>query len=160
MSERMLHAIFCDDVREEIGGKRSYIGVYGPELIVQNAPGVLPKLCIVVSAATPVQRPFERLVFRVLRDDEPMVETTVPDDALKAASALPNTADRNGFAVLVGVFQMSPFVIDRPMILRIRAETEDETLKGLALKVVIRDPAAGELSNAAPEPLAAQNQST
>ena len=40
--------IFCDDVRDEVGDKSSYMGVYGPVIGVQYAPSVLPKLIVAV----------------------------------------------------------------------------------------------------------------
>jgi len=44
------YSIFCDDVRYEIGGKLSYIGIYTGDLIVMgNFPATLPKFCIVVN---------------------------------------------------------------------------------------------------------------
>lgn len=54
------HVIFCDDIREEIGGKLTYVGVYGSSMVISAvAPVVLPQLCAAVSLriAPPVE-PF------------------------------------------------------------------------------------------------------
>lgn len=49
MSEVQALAIFCDDVRQEIGNKLSIIGVYGTDIRFKAKPPVLyPKLCVVV----------------------------------------------------------------------------------------------------------------
>jgi hypothetical protein len=42
------HVILCDDVRNEVGNKLSFMGVYGPELWVGKLPAIMPKLCFVV----------------------------------------------------------------------------------------------------------------
>ena len=42
------HVILCDDVRNEVGNKLSFMGVYGPELWLGKLPAVMPKLCFVV----------------------------------------------------------------------------------------------------------------
>lgn len=42
-------ALFCEDVREEIGGKQSYIGVYGDKVSLPSFPTMLHKLHIIVS---------------------------------------------------------------------------------------------------------------
>jgi hypothetical protein len=42
------HVILCDDVRNEVGNKLSFMGVYGPELWVGKLPAMMPKLCFVV----------------------------------------------------------------------------------------------------------------
>ena len=43
--------IFCDDIREELSGKISLIGVYGGDLVV-NAPFPLwlPRICFLINA--------------------------------------------------------------------------------------------------------------
>jgi hypothetical protein len=40
------YSILCDDVRPEIGGKQSLMGVYGNTIIVSRLPTLLPKLCL------------------------------------------------------------------------------------------------------------------
>ncbi len=42
-------AVFCDDVREEVGGKQSYIGVYGDKVSLPSLPAKLHKLHIIAS---------------------------------------------------------------------------------------------------------------
>ncbi len=42
------HVILCDDVRNEVGNKLSFMGVYGPELWVGKVPAMMPHLCFVV----------------------------------------------------------------------------------------------------------------
>jgi len=37
---------FCEDVREEIGSKQSYMGVIGPYLNISSFPFVFPKICV------------------------------------------------------------------------------------------------------------------
>ena len=43
------YAIICDDIREEIRGKLSFIGIYGSNILVSKIPFVLPKLCFAIS---------------------------------------------------------------------------------------------------------------
>ena len=44
---KLTHAIVCDDIRQEVGNKLSFIGTYGlkPDIFVSKIPAVLPKLC-------------------------------------------------------------------------------------------------------------------
>ena len=42
------HVMLCDDVRNEVGNKLSFMGVYGPELWVGKVPAMMPHLCFVV----------------------------------------------------------------------------------------------------------------
>ncbi|MHB8285467.1 MAG: hypothetical protein ACYDD1_12415 [Caulobacteraceae bacterium] len=36
--------IFCDDIRYEVGGKKSFMGIYNGAMIVESFPVLLPKL--------------------------------------------------------------------------------------------------------------------
>lgn len=137
---RHVQTIFCDDIRHEIGGKLSYIGVYSGYMFVPTFPITLPKLCLALSVLTPQSKPFRRLSLRVLKDEELLAEGSL-DEALlaqnieaaaDAASGLPSP-DR--VQVLSSVFVFSPFNIEEPCILRVRAETESEELRGLALRI-------------------------
>ncbi len=64
-ADRFVHAIFCDDIRQELGNKVSFMGCYQSELFVPFAPLALPKLCVYVTISTPAERPFKALSIRV-----------------------------------------------------------------------------------------------
>jgi hypothetical protein len=63
--------IFCDDIREEIGGKVSYMGIYGDEMMISEpAPIMLPKFCIATRIRLPRTSPEARLKVVVLKDQD------------------------------------------------------------------------------------------
>jgi hypothetical protein len=39
--DRHIQTVFCDDIRHEVGGKHSYIGVYSGKLFVPTFPATL-----------------------------------------------------------------------------------------------------------------------
>ena len=43
-----IYSLVCDDVREEVGKKLTFVGVYQEEIILSICPAVLPKLAFVV----------------------------------------------------------------------------------------------------------------
>src|SRR5271169_3055754 len=44
------YTIFCDDIRQEIGGKFSYIGVYNGFMFIHGSlPVTLPKFCLSIT---------------------------------------------------------------------------------------------------------------
>jgi len=49
--------LLCDDVRNEVGNKLSFMGIYGPELWVGKLPAMMPHLCFVVILDT-IQQSF------------------------------------------------------------------------------------------------------
>lgn len=141
---RFLTAIFCDDIRQEIGGKLSFMGCYQGELIVQMAPVALPKLCLYATIWTPKDRPFKSLTLRVVQDDDKeLARLEIPEEGLAEVSLiLDETATRKTVSTAI-VF--SPFAIEKPTSLRLMATTEEGEIIGprLLIKVAAaQEPAA------------------
>jgi hypothetical protein len=44
---KVVHAIICDDIREERGNKITFVGTYGPDIFTTKIPFIFPKLCFV-----------------------------------------------------------------------------------------------------------------
>jgi hypothetical protein len=45
------YAIVCDDIRQEIGNKLTFVGVYQDQIIVSRLPFTFPKLCFFIQYA-------------------------------------------------------------------------------------------------------------
>ncbi len=69
MNERYVHAIWCDDIRQEVGNKPSFMGVYTAGILVKALPIVLPRLGVYVWVKTPIDRPFQKINIRIERSD-------------------------------------------------------------------------------------------
>ena len=140
---RQLEVIYCDDIRQEVGNKFSYMGVYSSELIVPSTPVLLPKLCIAVKVSTDIGDPFEALEARVVKvkgDDETELLST---GALQLPTELYGLDDgvNRRFAVQL-TFMLAPFQIDEETNLRVKAITEREELRGMGLRIRIVTPPA------------------
>lgn len=46
---RYVHAIYCDDIRQEVGGKITLVGIYAGQCLVPSIPCALPKLCAILN---------------------------------------------------------------------------------------------------------------
>ena len=82
MIARHVETLFCDDIRHEMGGKLSFIGVYSDSLFVNAFPVTLPKLCLFVKVVIPADEPIRILNLRVLRDDEVLQEIALDEEKL------------------------------------------------------------------------------
>jgi len=58
---RYAYAVFCDDIRQEINGKITMVGIYTDRLFVASVPTVLPKLCLALAMATDKTNMFEEV---------------------------------------------------------------------------------------------------
>jgi hypothetical protein len=135
--DRHIQTVFCDDIRHELGGKFSYIGVYSGVLFVPTFPATLSKLCLAMNVLTPADRPFAKLTVRLLKDEEVLVEGTLDDAQLSAAVDVPadDVMAKDRILALQSVIVFSPFVLEGPCTLRVRAATEEGELRGLGLRV-------------------------
>lgn len=90
-----------------------------------------------MNVLTPADRPFAKLTVRLLKDEDVLVEGTLDDAQLSAAVDV--TADdamaKDRILALQSIIVFSPFVLEGPCTLRVRAETEEGELRGLGLRV-------------------------
>jgi hypothetical protein len=131
--EPNMWAIFCDDVRQELGNKLSYLGIYGPNLIVPSLPTTLVKLCCVLTIRVPATSPPKRVVFRLLRDDDVIFEAELSAKDVKESAP---TDDAHTLALTIStVAQMISFEITRRCILKARAIVDGTEIRGGALEL-------------------------
>lgn len=138
---RRLETIFCDDIRQEVGNKVSYMGVYSSELTVPTTPIVLPKLCVAIKAATEVKDPFQALdvhIVTVIGESETLLASTGMIPLVNEPS---KEIDGSPLAAYQMMFVLSPFQIDAECIIRVKAITEREELRGIGLRIkVVQQP--------------------
>ncbi len=79
------------------------------------------------------------MTLRILKDEEIFQEIVVDKDQLEEASqALEGTLSEENnerLQLVQFIFIFSPFPIEKEFVLRVRVQTEDEELKGVALKI-------------------------
>lgn len=137
MIARHVETLFCDDIRHEINGKLSYIGVYSGTLFVPVFPVTLPKLCISVKIVTPANEPLRSLTLRVLKDDEILQEIVFDKEQLVSASKvlveLSDEERRLRVQMPQFLLAFSPLHLDKACTLRVRALADHEELRGVGL---------------------------
>lgn len=78
--DRYGYSIFCDDIRNEAGGKLSFIGCYNGVIFISGQfPLMLPKLCVHTHILSPASRPFGSIAIRCYLpgDDKPFCEEPI-----------------------------------------------------------------------------------
>ncbi len=132
---RYVHALYCDDIREEVGGKYSLIGMYGSDLVVQGSGALsLPKLCVVARVVTPIEQPFQALQVQVIRDTAGQLEDVISTGAIVLPEARAFPPDARTMDVQI-MLVLAPFAIGSDCLLRVRAVTESGTLEGPPLRI-------------------------
>lgn len=135
MIARHVETLFCDDIRHEINGKISYIGVYSSQLFVPSFPATLPKLCLSVKTVIPADEPLQEFKLVVFKDDDALQEIELDKEQLAEASD--SIEEKTEEKAMVAQFMLvfSPIQFDDPCTLRVRVQTESGELRGVALKV-------------------------
>ena len=91
---RYAHVAYCDDIRPEINGKMSLIGLYSDKMLLPDIPASLPKLGILVTAKTSFDEPFEGFEIHVVMGKQLLAELIVSEEEFlaKVKQADPNAA--------------------------------------------------------------------
>lgn len=139
MIPRHVETLFCDDIRHEVGGKLSFIGVYSGGLFVTAFPVTLPKLCLSVKIISPADEPLRELSLRISRDEETLQELALGEEQLAEASDSTEdmTEEQRKERIQMAQFMLvfSPIQFDGPCALQVRVQTEEGELHGMSLKV-------------------------
>lgn len=132
-AERFVHAVFCDDIRQEMGGKVSLMGCFQGDLLVPFLPVALPKLCVFVTVSTPVKRPLTRLTIRIMQDDTELASLDVPEGSTMA----PIVEDGVTRILANAAMVFSPFAIPAPTSIRVAVVTEEGEIIGPRLRIKV-----------------------
>lgn len=146
------HTIFCDDVRQEVSGKQTLVGTYGAAMYVAEFPAILPQICCVIcyrEAPDSIGNVAIRVIHEV--NDE---ETVMAEIAFDIPEGTKPPAEMEGpFIMRVGNFvvQLSPFSIEGPGLLKVRAFRDGDEIRLGALKIDLASSMQPEGETAAPE---------
>ena len=137
---RFLSTTFCDDVRQEVGGKQSLIGVYNGVMYVPQFPVTLPKLWMLATYSTPYDEPPKSLKIRILKNTEPLADLDATPEYLQqlANSREPVVPMPDGTQRVIASHMhvcFSPLVLDGACILRVIAMTDQGEVRGLGLQI-------------------------
>ena len=132
--------VFCDDIRNEIGGKCSYIGAYNGELLLPEIPSVLPKLGFAVQVVLPrIEESLKLELMIYFPSDElesPSIRFPAKIDGIGAdVNAQYGDDDVPPHAKMLQQIILSPVEIKKEGLIKVRAAVNDEVIKCGILRV-------------------------
>jgi hypothetical protein len=137
MTDRYVHALWCDDIRQEIGNKPSFMGAYIAGLTVPSLPTIMPRLSVYVWATTPLEHPFKKAVVKITRDDGFLVAQIDANNIEQDMSKSPNYEDAKNMVLMFGVNLAGVELPDNCKYFSIGVETESESLEGPKLRITV-----------------------
>jgi hypothetical protein len=128
-------SIFCDDMRQELFGKYSLLGIYHADIVIpEGLPALLPKFVIVVRY---FETPGEMSTDLNININVPWKEGSIATQSIKREDMVwsPNrdfqygSDDSEPVFTLLMPFVFSPFVIEEPGRIRVRGTLGNEVIK-------------------------------
>lgn len=129
------HLMVCDDVRSEVGGKKSFMGVYGSEIQCPEIPIQFPKMCFVVSCETPAAKPFHSLSFQIDAPGSPPVELPLADEEIRSAFKKVAEKEKGRFRVMTELVAM-PFQLKKEGVLRVYMKVNGRKRRVGSIKIM------------------------
>lgn len=139
------YTIFCDDIRAEVGGKITFVGMY-PEAIVIHTPfpALLPKFGMFFTymqrRETAIAPTKLIIVMPGSTEDEPSLTIDLPAESFaneleKVAKATAAQQADKPFMTLTGPLLLTNVVLKEPGLIRVRAVRGDELVRLGTLRV-------------------------
>ncbi|EIM93892.1 hypothetical protein WQE_47694 [Paraburkholderia hospita] len=131
---RHLSVIYADDLRQEIDGKITIIGMYQSQMLVESFPVTLPKLAVFITAVTPVAQPFGKVSLQILKDDYVLqgLDLDLANEEAVGPSTIQEGVGTREFNIATII---SPLQLDGPCNLRVRWHTELGIISGRPLMI-------------------------
>jgi hypothetical protein len=139
---------FCDDIRQEVGGKFSYIGVYSGFMFVHGSfPITLPKLCHAITLLQRREILVANIGIKIFLpdegdDDTPSIQANF-QEAQEGIVAEQTAADVAGLpksdisqVAMHAKVMFVPFVLSQTGDIRVRALRQGQLIRLGALRIV------------------------
>lgn len=127
------NTIFCDDIRNEIGGKNSYMGVYPGSVAVPAVPYTVPKFAVVATLYEPRSMALARTWNVVVRlflpgdsENQPTLAAELPPISREIIakmdqSMLPEDEDVPKLVAMNAGFVLAPMTLRQVGRIKVRA---------------------------------------
>lgn len=132
---RFAYATFCDDIRNEVNGKMSLMGIFGSLMYLTTFPTVLPKLCVVVTASTPADRLFKSISFKGTLDGVVVFEMALDETQMATVSQSSGVIEDPKGVEAKAVVILSPLHIAAPCKMKITVIADGEEIECGGLQI-------------------------
>lgn len=133
-NSRSLSAVFCEDLRREMTGQISLIGVYPTAYLPTTFPVKIPRLTCYMTLHMSIDDVSSTIKFEVYGADKSLLgEYTAsppPEDFIEA------TRRREDRVQLGVVIEMESITFDGPTVVHVRATVDDEVVNSASQLIV------------------------
>jgi hypothetical protein len=134
-------AIFCEDIRHEVGEKRSFIGVHSGRSNLARFPFLFPKFCIVLFAHAGLGEHPKKASVTLRMDGEVFAELPETDYSLRVRELEEKRAEHSLVSMEMII---SPFVVDKPCDLNVEFHLDGKKMRIPTLRFAQLSPEAAK----------------
>jgi hypothetical protein len=133
-----LFCLYAEDVRQEMTGQMSIIGVFQGGLRIPSVPAQLPKLAIIANLRMPSDKAPNSVKLEVHRDGEVLQTIDPPSEFFQTITQLPDQGMEEGYTMqfIVG---FSGLPVSAGGKLEVHATVDGLTLHGNSLAITVGD---------------------
>lgn len=141
MSDKQRHAwaVYCDDIRHEIGNKMSFMGIYNAEMYFNEFPSLLPKLSIVAYCQTNVHKLIKDLKCEIYIDDALAISHDITQnmDPPSKEALIERGTEQDPIELIYYTFstQFNNLLFDKPTTIKAIFIADGETISAGKLRV-------------------------
>lgn len=149
-------SLFCDDIRYEHGNKLTFVGCYGPEMLISGPmPAMLPRLGIFVQLRLPagISSPSKiHVYFPDSSDDKPAYSMDIAAPSVDSVrkSQMPLPSDLVPMMASNVPILLGPVIISKEGLIKVRVECGGEIIKAGTIKIKHVDTEGATPPNAPP----------
>lgn len=115
-------SVFCDDIREEVGGKASLIGVYmGGMLVHSPFPAAIPRFGIAISLWQRHAKFVPNVELRIYLPGDDDDKPSIISHAEAGGGTVPEASEENSYLVMRANLTMTNLVLKRAGKIKVRA---------------------------------------
>ena len=129
-----LQCIYCDDIRDEIGGKTTIVGWYGGEHVQLPPDGtlLLPSLCVIGLVAMPLTTNYAVFKLELLLGDAILHSINIPPESVGDTQA---SVDGLSWGKEIRIaIKMNNIPVPGPGVLRLRIAVDGDEYLGNGLR--------------------------
>lgn len=130
------YTIFCDDIRHETTGKVTFVGTYGTRLFIATVPSIVPRICCAVTYREATDA-FGKVAIRVIHEVDEDEKVLGQIEYEISPNDLPEPDCDEPFVMREAkfFFEISPFAVPGPGLLKVRAFRDDNEIRLGSLKI-------------------------
>lgn len=126
--------LFCDDIRDEVNGKKTFVGVYSDRMLVDSDfPVIIPTLGFYIQLLEELDNAEGAVQIKILvpgqQGDEVIVDVSLPSDRAEIVNRDPQRDREAKFLTSIVAFRASPLLLQKKGRIKVRAYKGDQEIR-------------------------------